>query len=290
MLSNIKVWVTAARPKTLAVSICPVLMGQAIAMSDGFFDPQIFSITLITSVLLQIFANYCNDFFDYIKGADTNYRKGPTRVCKSGLVTPAAMKRAIILLSSSIILLCLFLIVKGGVVVAALAAACILASFLYTAGPFPFAYIGLGELLAFAFCGPIAVCGTYYLQAHSFSTAASIASLSIGACAAVLMLVNNLRDVDEDSRSDKRTLCVRFGTAFGKILAITLLVVMFIPPIYLGSTHPFALMSLSAIIPASTLAFTLLRVHKAEDWNSLLGRLGRLLLWYTTLFCIGWML
>lgn len=290
MLSNVKVWVTAARPKTLAVSICPVLMGQAIAMSDGFFDPQIFSITLITSVLLQIFANYCNDFFDFIKGSDTNFRKGPTRVCKSGLVTPTAMKRAILLLSSAIILLCLFLIVKGGAVVAALAAACILASFLYTAGPFPFAYIGLGELLAFVFCGPIAVCGTYYLQAHYFSSAACIASLSIGACAAVLMLVNNLRDVDEDTRSDKLTLCVRFGTTFGKLLAVTLIVVMFIPPIYLGNIHPFALVSLAAIIPASTLAFSLFRTQKAKDWNSLLGRLGRLLLWYTTLFCIGWML
>lgn len=288
MISAIKPWILASRPKTWVASLCPVFLGQALAMSEGFFNMEIFLLTVATSLLLQIIANFSNDLLDFQRGTDTSARRGPKRVCASGLVTIKAMKRVLFATTAASFIFACFLILKGGIVIAAIFILSLFLAFLYTAGPFPLTHKGLGELVAFIICGPVAVCGAYYLQTLAFSCNVLLASVSIGSGAAALMLMNNLRDREEDAQSGKRTLCVRFGRRFGQVLGTIVLLSMFIPPACFWKIHPFTLVSFAAFFPVLAIIADIFGDEK--DYPLLLPKVGRAMLLYTILFGIGWML
>ena len=212
------IWLLAIRPKTLAASLSPILIGTAMALKTGFFDLLTFLFTLLTGLGIQIATNLANDYFDYKKGADTSARLGPIRVTQAKLVSESGMIKMLFFTFLTVLASGSFLIWKGGAIFSLLIAAALLFALIYTAGPFPIAYLGLGEVFVLVFFGPVAVAATYFLQVGQFHLQPVIAGLAPGLLSSAILMVNNIRDIDEDQKAHKKTLAVRFGLPFGKNL------------------------------------------------------------------------
>ncbi|MDE3084339.1 MAG: 1,4-dihydroxy-2-naphthoate polyprenyltransferase [Verrucomicrobiota bacterium] len=214
--SQLKIWIAAARPRTLPAAIAPVFVGSALAWREGEFKAPAAAACLGFALLVQIGTNFANDYFDFIKGADTTERVGPRRAVASGLISPETMRMAMRLVFAAAFFVGLTLLRYGGwplLVVGVLSIACGLA---YTGGPWPLAYRGLGDVFVFIFFGLVAVGATFFVQAGYVSTDAIIAGAAIGALATNILLVNNYRDAETDAKAGKRTLVVRFGKSFAR--------------------------------------------------------------------------
>lgn len=208
---SFKAWVLAARPRTLPVSLAPVMVGTAVAVAEGGARLGPAVAAGLGAVLLQVGSNLANDVFDHENGADTADRLGPPRAAQLGLLTPRAMRGAMWGVFAAATLLGLYLYSVAGWPVLAVGAFSIAAAIAYTGGPWPFGYHGLGDPAVFLFFGIIAVVGTAFVQLGAISPLALTASLPIGALATAILVVNNLRDIETDARADKRTLAVRIG-------------------------------------------------------------------------------
>ncbi len=207
-------WVLAARPKTLAAAVVPVLVGFSLA---HFAHWPSFWFALGGAVFIQIGTNFVNDALDFRKGADTHERLGPLRVTQAGLLSADAVLRGAIVCFVVAALCGVPLIVRGGWPIAVIGVTSIAAAYAYTGGPYPLAYHSLGELFVMVFFGIVAVGGTYYLQLLRFDRDAFLAGIACGALAIVLLAINNLRDIDNDRASNKRTLAARFGRGFARV-------------------------------------------------------------------------
>lgn len=289
-MNRIQVWTHASRPKTLVAGISPALIGVTLAISQGSFDGLIFLFTLLTGMCIQIGTNFANDYFDFIKGADTSERKGFMRVTQAGLVTMETMKRAIFAMFTIAFLCGCYLIWQGGIAIALMLAIYILLSVLYTAGPYPLAYLGLGDLFVLFLYGPAAVLITYYLQTGALSQEVFLAGLSPGALSMAILIVNNVRDIDEDAKAGKKTLVVRFGKTFGQCQFLFSIFLSLVPIPFFYKSHPFSLLAVLILLPAIPLIRTMLSYRDPRQLNQLLGKTGQLLWLFTLLFCIGWML
>lgn len=210
-------WVEAARPKTLPASLSPVLLACVLAWCDGVFRIIPAILCFGVALLAQIASNFANDYFDFKKGADREDRLGPERAVAQGWITPKAMLKATFLtLGLSCLCGCLLLFFAGWelIPVGIAIALCVLA---YSAGPFPLAYNGLGDVCVVLFYGVIPVCFTYYVQAGTFSLLSFLLSLSVGLLSTNILVVNNYRDYVQDKAARKRTTIVLFGRGFGRI-------------------------------------------------------------------------
>lgn len=288
-----RVWFLAARPKTLAAAIAPVLMGTAMAWADGGFHLPSALLALVGALLIQIGTNFANDYADYLKGADTATRKGPLRVTAAGLVTPQAMRRATTLTFGLAVGVGLYLIGRGGWPVLAIGVLSILFGILYTSGRYALAYLGLGELFVLIFFGPVALGGTYYVQALTVSREVLLMGLAPGLISTGILLVNNVRDIEEDRQAGKRTPVVRFGRTFGVgLYACCLLGALLLPVVwYLLTYRHGGAIAVLALLPAGLRAiWTLAREQEGAILNALLAVTGRLLLLYSLLFSVGWIL
>ncbi len=201
----------AARPATLTAAIAPVLVGTAAADADTALRLLPFIAALGAAVLLQVGANFANDFSDFVRGADREDRLGPQRATQSGLVSAAEMRWATLAVLAAAALIGVYLIVVAGWPVLVLGAAAILAALAYTGGPWPFGYHGLGDPFVFVFFGLAAGVGSYFVQTEELAWRALAASIPIGMTVTAILVVNNLRDLDTDRRSGKRTLAVILG-------------------------------------------------------------------------------
>jgi 1,4-dihydroxy-2-naphthoate polyprenyltransferase len=289
-MNRVQVWVYATRPKTLVISISPVIIGATLAISQGVFNPSLFLFTLLTALGIQIGANLANDYFDFVKGADTKERKGFMRVVQAGLVAPTLMKKVMVATFAIACLLGCYLIWEGGFAVALLLALSIALGILYTGGPFPLAYLGLGELFAFLFFGPIAVLGTYYLQTGALSKEALIAGLSPGAFSMAFLIVNNVRDIDEDRLAGKKTLAVRLGKTFGKCQYLFSILLALFPVLFFYTAHPFLFLVLLILLPAIPSMRAMVNNQDPRHLNHLFAKTGQLQWLFTLLFCVGWLL
>ena len=263
------------------------------AWEDGAAHVASAFFALVGALLIQIGTNFSNDYIDFLKGADTGARKGPLRVTQAGLVSPRAMKRATFLTFALAFATGLYLVWRGGWPVLLIGALSIVAGVLYTAGRYSLAYLGLGDLFVLLFFGPVAVGGTYYVQALDLTWEVLVAGLGPGLLAAALLVVNNLRDADEDRAAGKKTLVVRFGRRFGVGLYLFSVVGAALVPValYLATeAHPFALAAVGTVPMAIPAVRTLFRTREARHLNPLLGTTARLLLVYSLLFSIGWVL
>jgi 1,4-dihydroxy-2-naphthoate octaprenyltransferase len=288
-----RVWVLAARPKTLAAAIAPVLMGTAMAWADGGFHLLSALLALVGALLIQIGTNFANDYADFVKGADTAARKGPLRVTAAGLVTPQTMRRATALTFALAVVAGLYLIWRGGWPVLLIGLLSILFGLLYTSGCYALAYVGLGELFVLIFFGPVAVGGTYYVQTLSITKEVLVMGLAPGLIATGILLVNNVRDVEEDRKAGKRTLVVRLGRAFGVgLYACCLFGALAVPALWFATTwrHGGAMAVLELLPVAVRAVYTLAQHTEAAVLNALLAGTGRLLLVYSVLFSMGWVL
>ena len=212
-----RVWLEAARPKTLPASISPVIVGCAVAYRDGVFQWIPALLCLLVALFAQIASNFANDYYDFKKGADGEDRLGPERAVAQGWVSPASMLKATwIMLALACLSGCMLLFFAGWEIipVGILIAICVLA---YSAGPFPLAYNGLGDVCVVLFYGIVPVCFTYYVQSGCFTWLLFLLSLSVGLLSANILIVNNYRDYRQDKANHKRTTIVLFGRRFGRI-------------------------------------------------------------------------
>ncbi len=288
--STLKLWVTAARPKTLGAAIAPVVVGTAMALEAGALHVPAALCALLGAVFIQIGTNFSNDYVDYLKGADTEARKGPLRVTQAGWVTPSTMKGATILTFGLAVVAGIYLMWRGGWPVVLIGVVSIACGVLYTAGRYSLAYLGLADLFVLIFFGPVAVAGTYYVQSLDVTPAVLLMGLGPGLLATAILLVNNIRDVEEDRAAGKKTLIVRTGRRVGVGLytGCVLGAATVVAVLVLKEGHLPALLAL-LILP---LAVPVIRQLATEQnplaLNPLLGATGRLLLIYSVLFAVGW--
>ncbi len=216
-LSLVLVWISAARPGTLPAAIAPVLVASALAWRDGLFEAQAALGCLVFAAFIQIGTNFANDYYDFVKGADTAERVGPRRAVASGLIAPAIMKRAMTGVFAAAFLAGLTLLGYGGWPLLLIGVASIVCGIAYTGGPYPLGYNGLGDLFVFVFFGLVAVGATYFVQTGLVTGEVLVIGAGIGALATNILVVNNYRDVETDAKAGKRTLVVRFGRQFTRV-------------------------------------------------------------------------
>ena len=214
MAAPAKVWLEAARPKTLPAAVIPVMVGTAFAAAEHAAKPAVAGICLAFALLVQIGTNFANDYFDFVKGADTPDRVGPRRAVAAGLIAPNTMLLATILVLGAAFLVGLLLIREGGWILLPIGVASIVCAVAYTGGPYPLGYNGLGDLFVFVFFGLVAVGATYFVQVHALTASVLFAAAAVGLLAANILVANNYRDADTDAVAGKRTLVVRFGRRF----------------------------------------------------------------------------
>jgi 1,4-dihydroxy-2-naphthoate octaprenyltransferase len=208
---GVRIWLMAARLRTLPAAIAPVIVGTALAGYEGVFHPLRLIAALIGAIFIQVGTNLSNDYSDARRGADTDDRLGPVRVTAGGLVPPKRVLVATYVSFGVAVLAGVYLIVVAGWQLLLVGGASILAGVLYTGGPRPYGYEGLGELFVFLFFGIVAVAGSYFVQVKHLQWEAFALAVPVGLLAASILVVNNVRDIDTDRRAGKKTLAVRLG-------------------------------------------------------------------------------
>ncbi|MFN3784319.1 MAG: 1,4-dihydroxy-2-naphthoate polyprenyltransferase [Spirosomataceae bacterium] len=212
-------WVEAARPRTLPLALSSIFMGSFTAAAEGFFNPWVFGLACLTTIFLQVLSNFANDYGDTQNGADLAGRIGPARAVQTGVITPQQMFRAIVLFAvlSLFAGIALLWIAFGSFTSPAflqflgLGVVCIIAAYTYTAGKNPYGYAGLGDISVFLFFGLVGVIGSYYLYSQTLSLTSLLPALSSGFFATGVLNINNIRDIDSDTRAGKKTIPARFG-------------------------------------------------------------------------------
>ena len=269
-------WLLAARPKTLSAAIVPVLMATALVDRVDWF---LFACTLLGAVLIQIATNFINDAIDFKKGADTSERLGPLRVTQAGLLSADAVMRGAWVCLFGAALCGIPLVLRAGWPLLAIGLVSIALAYAYTGGPYPLAYKGLGELFVILFFGVIAAGGTFYVQTLRVSREALLAGFAAGCLATVLLVINNLRDVDNDRRSAKLTTAVRFGETFARV------------EIAFFALAPFAAVLITRLpllaLPLALLVLACALRSSGRALNRCLGMAGALQWAFGILFVIG---
>lgn len=287
--NSIGAWLLASRPKTLSAASVPVIVGTACAHVEGGIRIGPAVAALCGALLLQIGANFANDVYDYEKGADTSERLGPVRAVQAGLIAPAAMRRGMFVVFALALAIGVYLTSVAGPAIVAIGVLSIACAVAYTAGPYPLGYNGLGDPFVFVFFGPVAVCGTAFVELGRVPALAAFASLPIGALSTAILVVNNLRDHETDVRAGKRTLAVRFGPRAVIAEYAALVFGSFAVPIALVAS---GVCRWPALLPLVTLplAIGLVRGVARERGRPLNARLvgtAKLLLLFGLLFAAG---
>ncbi len=308
--SKLHIWWLAARPKTLPAAVAPVLVGTAAgaaelraageaagalgasAMSSAIGSLRVlpFLAALAGALLIQIATNFANDYSDFHRGADTHERLGPTRVTQAGLISPAAVRRAIIVTFGLATLVGAYLVWVGGWPIVAIGVVSIICALAYTGGPWPYGYHGLGELFVFVFFGLVAVGGSAYLQTGTLSTLALAAAVPVGFLITNILVVNNLRDLETDRAASKRTLAVLMGDRATRRQYALLVVLAYMAPVAMllsGLAGTWVLLPLLTIPIAYRAASAILGGLSGPALNIMLAKSGKLQLLYALLLAVG---
>lgn len=282
-------WVQAARPKTLPAAISPVVVGCAVAWREGSFALLPAVAAFAVALLLQIAANLANDVADFMRGADTSERLGPTRVTQSGLIAAERVVAATALTLALAAIPGLYLVWLGGPAFAALGALAGLAAVAYTAGPKPFGYLGLGELFVFIFFGPVAVIGTASVMTHQLTPLAVWTSVPMGCLVSAILVVNNLRDIETDRAAGKRTLAVRLGSDATRIEYALLVAVSYLVPalMLVANVANWWVLLPWITVPMAALLTRQVWTTTGRALNPVLGGTARLALWFAVTFAAG---
>lgn len=282
----------AARPRTLPAAIAPVLVGTAAAVQWYGSLPRwgAFFAALVGSIFIQIGTNLANDYSDAKRGADTVDRLGPVRVTAAGLVAPRSVLIATWLAFGIAVLAGIYLATVAGWVIIAVGVASIAAGVLYTGGPRPYGYAGLGELFVFLFFGLVAVNGSYYVQLERLDWLPFGLSVAVGCLATAILVVNNIRDIDTDRRADKHTLAVRLGRQRARSLYLGLVVAAYGALLGTVTSHGGAWWALLGLLSAPLAVRPARAVLTRTDGpalNRALGGTGALLGVFSLLVSIG---
>jgi 1,4-dihydroxy-2-naphthoate octaprenyltransferase len=285
-----RIWLMAARPRTLPAAVAPVLVGTALAWSEGSLDWLAFAAALLGALFIQVGTNLSNDYSDARRGADTEERLGPVRVTAGGLVPPRQVLIATYASFGLAVLFGIYLIVVAGPVLLLIGAASILAGVLYTGGPRPYGYEGFGELFVFTFFGLVAVTGSYYVQRLSLEWEAFALAVPVGLLASAILVVNNVRDLDTDRQAGKRTLAVRLGRERTRKLFAAMIALSYVTalvPWLFGSLSPWVLLVLLTLPIAIPLVRTVSTHSDGPTLNEALARTGMLEFAFCVLLSAG---
>src|SRR3989339_17722 len=288
-ITKFDAWVLATRPRTLPAALVPVLVGSSIAINDGMFKPLAAIVALVCAILTQIGTNFVNDLYDFLHGTDKKDRIGPKRVVTSGLISIPEMKLGIIFVFGLSFVLGMYLVHLAGWEILLLGVISILAGIAYTAGPFPLAYNGLGDIASFLFFGLIGTVGTYYVQANEISPFAFWSSIPVGALITNILVVNNYRDREEDQSNGKNTLAVLLGEKFARLQYVFFMIVSYailfvVYFTYKNSAWVFLpLISLPLSVKLIKMIFTL----RGRELNKTLELTAKLSALYGLLFAAG---
>lgn len=282
-----KAWLLAARPKTLTGAAVPVMIGLSLAWThaDEYqWLPAI--LCLLFAFIMQIDANFVNDYFDFLKGNDDETRLGPKRACAMGWVDAKVMRRAIIIVTVLACVVGLPLVLYGGLEMVLIGALCVLFCFLYTTH---LSYVGMGDVLVLVFFGIVPVCIPYYILTHSMNVEVVVASLACGLVIDTLLMINNYRDIENDERAGKKTLAVKLGKECSRLMYLLLgIMACLLGVVYLLNGHLWAF-----ILPVGYLALHVMtyrhmvRIDHGRALNGVLGETARNMFVYGLLVSIG---
>ena len=287
--NSLKAWMLAARPKTLTGAAIPVMTGCSLAAMYGHFKIVPAVLCFLFAFLMQIDANFVNDLYDFLKGSDRNDRLGPERACSQGWISQKNMMYGIIITTIlagisglSLLFFCGWEIIPVGI-------ACIVFAFLYTAGPYPLAYHGFGDILVLLFFGFIPVGCTYYIMAHDWNLSVIMASLACGLVIDTLLMINNFRDREQDALSGKKTIVVRLGSRAGLMLYFLLgMAAGWCCFYFIGQGKLWAgVLPQIYLFPHILTTIKMARIHKGRELNIILGETSRNMLLFGVLLCAG---
>jgi 1,4-dihydroxy-2-naphthoate polyprenyltransferase len=280
----------AARLRTLPAAVAPVLVGTSLALGAAHFHPLAFVAALFGALFIQVGTNLSNDYSDARRGADTEDRLGPVRVTAGGLVPPSQVLLATYVSFALAVGCGAYLVAVAGPELLAVGAASILAGVLYTGGPRPYGYEGLGEVFVFLFFGLVAVAGSYFVQVQDLPWEAFVCAVPVGLLASAILVVNNVRDLETDRRAGKRTLAVRLGRERTRALYAGMLAGAFLAaplPWLLGSMDAWLLLPWLAIPLATRLVGVVRSRTDGPALNGALAGTGALQLLFCLLFSAG---
>jgi 1,4-dihydroxy-2-naphthoate polyprenyltransferase len=289
----VRIWVMAARVRTLPAAVAPVLVGTSLALGAGEFHPLAFAAALLGAVFIQVGTNLSNDYSDARRGADAEDRLGPVRVTAGGLVPPSQVLVATYASFGVAVLAGVYLVVVAGWQLLLVGAASILAGVLYTGGPKPYGYEGLGELFVFLFFGIVAVAGSYFVQVKHLDWKAFALAVPVGLLASGILVVNNFRDIDSDRRAGKRTLAVRFGRAKTRTMFAVIVYLAFVlAPVtwVFGPMKPWVLLPWLTLPLAAQIVREVRNRTDGPSLNQALAHTGMLQLAFCTLLSAGLLL
>ncbi len=302
-ISRTKAWLLAARPQTLPAAAAPVIVGTALAIYADVFAPLPAAMAFIGATLIQIGTNFANDYYDAIKGADTEDREGFTRVTQAGIIPPEQVKLATIVTFALAIFSGTYLVYIGGLPILVIGLVSVFCGWAYTGGPYPLGYHGLGDLFVFVFFGIVAVMGTFYVQAvtavepltttipeGTVTLEAFVASLPIAGISTAIIVVNNIRDRETDVEAGKRTLAVRLGYRWSRAEYVALLALAYVTPLWFwlaAGFGPSVLLPLVSLPYAAVVTRTVLTRTDGDALNPALEGTGKLLAIYSVLFAVG---
>lgn len=285
-------WLTA-RPKTLAASVVPVLVAHALATTTAHPNKSWVALfAVFSAIMIQVGTNYVNDALDFIKGADKDTRLGEARASQQGWFTAKKVMAMGFFCFAVATALGIPLVIEGGWPIFLIGVISIFMGYCYTGGPFPLAYVGLGDLFVVIFFGVVAVGGVFYLETKDYTLAALVAGLQIGLLATVLIAINNLRDLEQDRDVGKRTLAVRLGPKRGRLEVLFLIASAFLlNGFWLSKGFLFAFaMPLFALPVGLRLVRTLLRTEASREYNQLLARAAFMHMLFGILLSLGFIL
>jgi 1,4-dihydroxy-2-naphthoate polyprenyltransferase len=292
-VTGFRIWLMAARPRTLPAAIAPVLVGTALAGFAHVFHPLRFVAALLGALFIQVGTNLSNDYSDARRGADAEDRLGPVRVTAGGLVPPRQVLIATYVSFGLAVLFGIYLIAVAGWELLLVGAASILAGVAYTGGPRPYGYEGLGELFVFLFFGVVAVAGSFFVQVTALHWEAFALAVPVGLLAAGILVVNNVRDIDSDRRAGKRTLAVKLGRERTRVMyAVVVYVAYLLTPVtwLFGPTTAWVLLPWLTL-PLATGVVRIVRTRTdGPSLNGALAQSGMLQLAFCMLLSAGLLL
>ncbi|MDP2037491.1 MAG: 1,4-dihydroxy-2-naphthoate polyprenyltransferase [Ignavibacteria bacterium] len=288
-ITKFDAWILATRPRTLPAALVPVLVGSSIAIHDEMFKPLAAIVALVCAILIQIGTNFVNDLYDFLHGTDKKDRIGPKRVVTSGLISIPEMKLGIVFVFGLSFVLGMYLVHLAGWEILLLGIISILAGIAYTAGPFPLAYNGLGDIASFLFFGLIGTVGTYYVQANEISPFAFWSSIPVGALITNILVVNNYRDREEDQSNGKNTLAVLLGEKFARLQYVFFMIVSYAILFVVYFTYKSSIWVFLPLIslPLSVKLIKMIFTLRGRELNKTLELTAKLSALYGLLFAAG---
>jgi len=288
-ISKLEAWMLASRPKTLLAAFVPVVVGSSLAIYNGKFQTLSALIALICAVFIQIGTNLVNDLYDFLAGSDKKERVGPQRAVASGLISVLEMRIGIIISFGLSFIFGLYLVYVGGLFILLIGVLSILAGIAYTAGPFPLAYNGLGDVAVLIFFGFVGTVGTYYVQAFEINGLVFWSSVPVGALITNILVVNNYRDREEDRLNGKNTLAVIFGERFTRIqyLIFTIISYAILIVVFFTFKKSFFVFLPFLSLPLSIKLVKMIYAFKGKELNKTLELTAKLSAIYGLLFAVG---